>query len=70
MSDKSARVLKEFLQQNRITKSEFCRVADISRFSLYKYLAGGNIHPKAAKKIEQNILETFRIFLPHEKLID
>lgn len=70
MSDKSARVLKEFLQQNRITKSEFCRVADISRFSLYKYLAGGNVHPKTAKKIEQNILETYRMFLPHEKLID
>ena len=70
MSDNSARVLKEFLQRNRITKSEFCRVADISRFSLYKYLGGANIHPKAAKKIEQKILETYRVFLPYEKLID
>ena len=70
MSENSAQVLKDFLKKNHITQTEFCTVTEISRFSLYKYLRGGNIHPKKAHKIEQKILEKYRIFLPHEKLID
>lgn len=69
MSKESAEVLKKFLIDNHVTKTEFCKFAEISRFSLYKYLAGANIHPKTAKRIEKNILTYYRVFIPHEKLI-
>jgi len=70
MSEKSAGVIRQFLETNKISQSEFARVTGLSRFSIYKYLGGGKIHPKAAKKIEEKVLEKYRIFLPHEKLID
>lgn len=69
MTKESAQVIKEFLHTNRITISEFARVTDLSRWSIYKYLKGGNIQPKAARKMEQKILEEYRVFLPHEKLL-
>lgn len=70
MSKKSAKVIKDFLEQNKITITEFAKISGISRFSVYKYLGGSNIHPKTAKKIEINILKHYRIFLPYEKMID
>lgn len=70
MSEKSARLVKDFLYDNRITISEFARVTGLSRTTLYNYLKGGNIHPKAAKKIEDGVQKTYRILLHWEKLID
>lgn len=68
MSQESARVIKDFLFYNRLSKRKFAICAGISRFSVYKYLAGSRIHPKTAKKMEDNILESLRLFLPYEKL--
>jgi len=70
MSKKSALIIKSFLEENRITISEFARVTETSRFSIYKYLSGAPIHPKKAKSIEEKVLKQYRIFLPYEKLID
>lgn len=69
MSKESAKIIKDFLQLHRISITEFAKVTDLSRWSIYKYLKGGNIQPKAARKMEKNILEEYRIFLPHEKLL-
>lgn len=68
MTKKSAQILKDFLYSNKVTITEFAKVCEISRWSVYKYLSGENIHPKTAKKIETKILQTYRIFLPAEKL--
>ena len=70
MSQKSAQLLKNFLHTHSITISEFARITDVSRFSIYKYLSGSPISRKVALRIEKNVLEKYRICLPHEKLID
>jgi predicted transcriptional regulator len=70
MSHKSAEYIEKFLHDHHLTISAFARMADISRLSVYKYLSGSRIHPKTAKKIEDNLLKNFRVFLPSEKLID
>lgn len=70
MSEESARVLKQFLKNNNLSISEFARISEISRFSVYKYLDGSNIHPKTAKKIKDNVSEYFTSLSPDEKIID
>lgn len=70
MSEKSALIIKNFLNLHRLTQQQFAHYAGISRYSVQKYLKGLRIHPKTAKKIEQNILKNLREFIPHEKLID
>ena len=69
MSEESARVIKLFLDTHNISIAEFARVTDLSRWTIYKYLKGGRIQPKAARKMEKTILEHYRIFFPHEILI-
>ena len=70
MSEKSAEVIKNFLKTECLSISEFARLTGLCRFTIYKYLEGGNVHPKAARKIENGLKENLRIFLPAEKLID
>ncbi len=70
MSDKSAQVIKEFLQLHCMTISDFSRFTGMSRYTIHKYLKGGNVHPVAASKMEENLLANKRIFFPREKLID
>lgn len=70
MSQKSADFLRKFLSHHNLTQTKFAQLAEISRFSVQKYLRGCRIHPKTAKKIEDNIRTNYREFLPYEKLID
>jgi len=70
MSTKSAKIIGDFLQINRVTKVEFAKITGICRTSIYKYLAGEPIHPLKAKQIEKNILKHYRILLRYENLID
>jgi len=70
MTQRSALIIKEILQQKRITKTEFAKLIGVGRVSLYKYLAGGNIHPLIAKRIRQVLFETYDLSIPLEKLID
>ena len=70
MSENSAKVLRNFLDDNKIPITEFSKVTGISRFTIYKYLHGSNISRKMARKIEENVVSFYRILLPHEKLID
>ncbi len=69
MSQESAKIIKEFLHQNCISIAEFAYIVDLSRWTIYKYLKGGNIQPKAARKIEVKVLHEYHILLPHEKLL-
>lgn len=70
MSQKSARLLQQFLQQHHVSKSEFCRITGIGRTSLYKYLKGEPIHPLKARQIEERILKQYRTLIKYENLID
>lgn len=70
MSEKSAQVIRNFLHTHNLSQLKFAELAGISRYSVQKYLQGARIHPKTAKKIEDNIKDNYREFLPYEKLID
>lgn len=70
MSQQSAEVLKHFMHIHSVSVAEFARAVDVSRFSIYRYLKGAKIQPKVARRMEENILKNYRVFLPHEKLID
>jgi predicted transcriptional regulator len=45
--------LKEYLIKYRIDPDEFAVSANISISSLYRYLAGGGMHPKTARHLEK-----------------
>lgn len=70
MSQKSAELIKNFLENFNVTISDFARVTGVSRASVYKYLAGEPIHKKQAKMIEEGLTKKYRFLLPYEKLID
>ncbi|MFP3859255.1 MAG: helix-turn-helix domain-containing protein [Bacteroidales bacterium] len=70
MSKKSAQTIKEFLEKYHVSKVEFAKVTGVSRTSVYKYLAGEPIHPLKAKQIEKRILQSYRVLLRYENLIE
>lgn len=69
MSKESSLLIRTFLQRNQLSITEFSKMANISRWSIYKYLRGENIHPKTAKRIEDSVPRKYKEFLQHEKLI-
>lgn len=70
MSEKSAKYLKNFLWDNHISITNFARLADIARFTVYNYLKGGNVRPKTARHIKKNLEENSIYTISVEKLID
>lgn len=70
MSKQSAEIIESFLHENSITITEFALVTDLSRFTIHRYLKGDPIQKKAARKIEERLLKTYRKHIPFEKLID
>ncbi len=70
MSEKSAKIIQQFICDNRFSKAAFARVTGLARFTIYKYLAGGNVHPSSARKMEKNLMKNCDLVFPHEKLID
>ena len=70
MSEKTATELKKFLDDHAMRVTDFARAAEISRFSVYKYLNGSRISPFNARKIERKLIENRDIFLSHKRLLD
>jgi len=70
MSEKSAKILRDFIARKNWTNLQFAQHAGISRYSIQKYLKGSRIHPKTAKRMEDNLKDNAREFLPFENLID
>ncbi len=70
MTKESGEIIKRFLQRYHMTVTTFASVTDLSRWTVHKYLKGGNIQPKAAKKINKAILFHYGVSLPIKKLLE
>ncbi len=69
MSKESAQVIKEFLQRNNVTITEFAQFIDVCRLTVYKYLKGGKIQRKVAKRINTAVSYHYGISIPMDKLL-
>lgn len=45
--------LNKFLRKNKMKQIDFCRLCEIGRFSLHRYLRGSPMKPFIARRIEE-----------------
>ena len=70
MSEKSAKIIQNFLHENKLTIAEVAEIFDLCRWTIYKYLEGGDIQPKVARRIERLTREGYKISLKSKKLLE
>ena len=69
MSKESAQIIKNFLYENDLTIAQFAKIVDLCRWTIYKYLNGGNIQPKVARRMERLTTSGYKISLKSKKLL-
>jgi transposase len=53
MSQKSAKILAEYLEKTGYSIATLAQTFKIARFTLYRWLDGQNVHPRKADHIEK-----------------